>query len=104
MAASSAGKRNRTPRHGSADINSVCHWLLHQAHDCLARKYTPERRRCHITRAGTAFPEIPVTVSSRMWIAQHPSPEDGMPTDVSFILKNWLFLRKRATLPSAFRG
>src|SRR5438105_7022493 len=50
MAASSAGKRNRTPRHGTADINSVCHWLLHQAHDCLARKYTPERRRCHITQ------------------------------------------------------
>jgi len=80
MAASSAGKRNRTPRHGSADINSVCHWLLHQAHDCLASKSTPQRRRCHITRAGTAFPEIPGTVSSRMWMAQHTSPQDGMPT------------------------
>src|SRR2546423_15586486 len=85
MAASSAGKRNRTPRHGSADITSVCHWLLHQAHDCLARKYTPERRRCHITRGGTAFPEIPVTVSSRMWIPQQTSPAGGMSRDENII-------------------
>ncbi len=33
-----------------ARINVFCHWLLHQVRDCLARKCTAQRRRCHITQ------------------------------------------------------
>jgi hypothetical protein len=39
-----------------ASINTLCHSILHQVHDYLARKCTAERCQCHITQHN-AFSE-----------------------------------------------